>query len=108
MGQRKNSRAGAWGRATASPQLREAGDSPEARPEAPIVQLLGDVDHSDFRHALGLLRNDSHLIAHLEERPELILVAQSRPDAISSYDLNQLRRAAPLAGIIALLGSWCE
>jgi CheY-like chemotaxis protein len=99
---------GGWGRATASPQLRESGDSPEARPQPPIIQLLGDVDHSDFRDAIGLIRNASRLVAHLEERPELILVAQSRPDTTSSDELNQLRRAAPLAGIVALLGSWCE
>jgi CheY-like chemotaxis protein len=97
-----------WGRATANSQLRESGGAPEARAQPPIVQLLGEVDHPDFRDAIDLIGNDSRLVAILEERPELILVAQSRPDVVCSKELNQLRRTAPLAGIIALLGSWCE
>jgi DNA-binding NarL/FixJ family response regulator len=69
---------------------------------------VGETKLPDFRDAIDLLRNESRLISSSEMRPELIVVAQSRPDTICSDDLNQLRRASPLAGIVALLGSWCE
>jgi hypothetical protein len=99
---------GGWGRATASPQFCKAGGSPEARPQPPIIQLVGEVDHPDFRDAIDLLRSESRLLASVEARPELIVVAQSRPDAICIEEVSQLRRASPLAGIVALLSSWCE
>jgi hypothetical protein len=41
-------------------------------------------------------------------RPELILMAQARPDEFSSRAIEMLRRHWPLAGIVGLLGSWCE
>jgi hypothetical protein len=94
--------------ATAAPQLRGPGGSPEARPQPPIIQLVGDIAHPDFREAIELLRSESRLTASVETRPELIVVTQSRPDSICSDELHQLLRTAPLAGITALLGSWCE
>jgi hypothetical protein len=107
MSQSNNTTSGGWGRATASPQFGKAGGSPEARPQPPIIQLVGDIDHPDFRDAIGLLRRDTHLTG-AETTPELIVVAQSRPDAIRINEISRLQRAAPLAGIAALLGSWCE
>ena len=74
----------------------------------PAVQLIGEVDHPDFREAIELLRSGSRLISRAVTGPELIVVTQSRPDVMSSDHVNYLQRAAPLAGIIALLGSWCE
>ena len=41
-------------------------------------------------------------------RPELIIVAQNRPGVVGSHRVERLRRSAPLAGVISLLGSWCE
>jgi hypothetical protein len=73
----------------------------------PAVQLVGEVDHPDFRDAFTMLRNDAR-IADGGTGPELIVVAQSRPDAICGDQINHLQRVAPLAGIVALLGSWCE
>src|SRR5215212_7655830 len=108
MGLSKKWATAGWGRATASPQLRETGGSPETPPQPPIVQLLGDVDQPDFRDAIGLIRDDSRLISNAGTQPELIVVAQSRPDVTGSEELKQLRGASPLAGIVALLGSWCE
>jgi hypothetical protein len=81
---------------------------PEARPRPPLIQLVGDIDHSDFRDAIDLLRSESHLIASAVTRPELIVFAQSRPNAFGSDHVKTLQHAAPLAGIAALLGSWCE
>jgi hypothetical protein len=74
----------------------------------PLVQLVGESNHPDFRDAIDLLRSESRLITGVEARPELIVVAQSRPDAFVRAYVNQLQRAAPLAGIVAILGSWCE
>jgi hypothetical protein len=74
----------------------------------PAVQLVGEVDHPDFRDVIELLRTESRLITSAETPPELIVVAHSRPDVICAEQLHLLRRAAPISGIVALLGSWCE
>ncbi len=73
----------------------------------PAVKLVGEVDHPEFRDAIKLLRGDARVI-DADATPELIVVAQSRPDLICSDQVKQLQRAAPLAGTAALLGSWCE
>lgn len=99
---------GGWRGASATPQLRQAGGSPEARPQPPTVQLVGEIDHADFRDAIELLRSEARLITSTGTLPELIVATQSRPDAICGEQLHRLRRAAPLSGIVALLGSWCE
>lgn len=89
-------------------------------PKRPSVLLVGDVEHSEFRDATALLRDTSRLtvakqvqdaaeaLAKSAPPPELILLAQSRPGAIVEADLRLLGRLAPLAGMVALVGSWCE
>jgi CheY-like chemotaxis protein len=50
-------------------------------------------------------------LAHLRAcvaGPELIVLVQSRPGEFSPEAIDSLRRAAPLARIDRLLGSWCE
>ncbi len=74
----------------------------------PIVQLLGDVCHPDFRDAIGMLLAEGEIADTAVKSPELIVIAQSRPGAIHANRIEALRRAAPLAGIVALVGSWCE
>jgi hypothetical protein len=74
----------------------------------PTVQLIGDVDHADFREAIALLRGQSRVVASADALPELIVVAQSRPDSITAAQIEPFRRWAPLAGIVTLVGSWCE
>jgi hypothetical protein len=74
----------------------------------PSICLIGDVGHADFQDAVSLLRAQSRLVASADEARELIVVAQSRPGGISSREIAALRRASPLAGMVALLGSWCE
>src|SRR5258705_5401329 len=101
-------KSGGWGRASGEPPALQNWGLAVARPQPPVIQLVGETNHPDFRDAIDLLRSESRLISSLEMRPELIVVAQSRPDAICTNELNQLRRASPLAGIVALLGSWCE
>lgn len=73
----------------------------------PVVQLVGEIHHLDFEEAVDLLRSQARITV-AAELPELIVVAQARPGVIGAGELNALRRAAPLAGIAALLGSWCE
>lgn len=72
------------------------------------VRLVGDVHHPDFRDAIERIRADARLCVAEQFSPELIVVAQSRPDTICSDQLSVLHRDAPLSGIVALLGSWCE
>ncbi len=40
--------------------------------------------------------------------PELILLAQPLPGTYEQRDVERLRRAAPLAQIVVVAGSWCE
>lgn len=74
----------------------------------PAVQLVGDVNHSDFREAIDLLRTNAQIVNATNESPELIVIAQSRPGTISSREIEAMRRAMPLAGMVALVGSWGE
>ncbi|MEX0642433.1 MAG: hypothetical protein WD468_07015 [Pirellulales bacterium] len=76
----------------------------------PSVRLVGECDHPDFAEAIALVRADAELALDAISRacPELIIVAQSRPGSIGSQSVEELRRAAPLAGVVGLLGSWCE
>ncbi len=50
----------------------------------------------------------ARLVASANKSPELIVVAQSRPGSIDNQCVETLRRTAPLAGIVALAGTWCE
>jgi len=78
-------------------------------PARPTVQVLGHVAHPDFQGAMGLLRGQAEVVdASAIAPPELIVIAQSRPGAVGIAAVEQLRRRAPLAGVVALLGSWCE
>jgi hypothetical protein len=108
MAQNTNPKPGGWGRASGEPPALSNGGLAVARPQPLVVQLVGDIDHYDFRAAIDLLRSESRLAASAEARPELIVVAQSRPDAICGEQINYLQQRSPLAGIAALLGSWCE
>jgi hypothetical protein len=74
----------------------------------PIVQLVGDVEHPDFRDAVALVRSSALVTEGAEAARELIVVAQSRPGVVPLAEVERLRRQNPLAGIVALLGTWCE
>ncbi|MGH9818364.1 MAG: hypothetical protein ACRD6I_20055, partial [Candidatus Acidiferrales bacterium] len=75
---------------------------------SPSVRLVGDFHHPDFEDAIELLRAGAQIVSTPDIPPELIVVTQSRPDMISDRTIQSIRRSAPLSGIIALLGSWCE
>jgi hypothetical protein len=74
----------------------------------PVVQLVGDVEHSDFHDSIALVRSSASVTEVAEATRELIVVAQSRPGAVPLAEVERLRRNNPLAGILALLGTWCE
>lgn len=56
----------------------------------------------DLPQVLALLTSDT------EPLPELILLPESRPGIWSDRELDALRRAAPLARLVRISGSWCE
>ena len=84
------------------------------------VLLTGDYERREFGEAVDWLHRHTRLtVAAGRERalallavwpgaPEVIVVAQSRPGQIEASTYEALRRAAPLARIVALLGSWCD
>jgi hypothetical protein len=82
--------------------------SPLARPQPPRLRVVGDTAHADFRDALSIMRGDALMRLHSSDSSELVVVAQSRPDGVSHAQYEQLQRESPLAGILSLLGSWCE
>lgn len=100
--------AGGWGRTPASPQ-RSATDAqlpPTQHP--PRVRIAGDIEHPDFRDTLDLLGSTANVASTNAKLPELIVIAQSRPGMFPIREVEDLRRAAPLAGTVALAGTWCE
>jgi hypothetical protein len=78
------------------------------RRNPPVVQLFGDVEHPDFRDSLALVRASACIMEDVEAARELIVVAQSRPGAVPLAEVERLRRDNPLAGVVALAGTWCE
>ena len=84
------------------------------------VLLVGNAAHREFRPAVELLERAGGLtiaadvaaaLVELERGtppPALVVIAQARPGEYASAEIDALRRAAPLAPFVALLGSWCE
>ncbi|MEN6405836.1 MAG: hypothetical protein ABFC77_05125 [Thermoguttaceae bacterium] len=82
--------------------------------------LIGDVDRSEFAGARAALElwgpvevcpTAADAVAVLQRdqlAPDLIVAAQAFPDQISHAAIARLRRLAPLARVVGLLGSWCE
>lgn len=74
----------------------------------PRVRLVGQFDHPDFEGAVELLRASAQVITSPDVPPELTIVGQNRPGELSAKTIQSLRRDAPLSGVVALLGTWCE
>ncbi len=84
------------------------------------VLLVGDVARLEFRDAVRELRRlalvvgaeswdaAERILSGGEFVPDLIVVAQAFPGQYAAEDIDRLRRRAPLARVIGLLGSWCE
>jgi CheY-like chemotaxis protein len=88
--------------------------------KSPMVWLIGDAGHLDFRGSVELLNATATVIQFkdaqeawrepigLDRHPAVIVFAASRPGMMHARDAEQLRRCLPLGGMVALLGSWCE
>jgi len=102
----------------------------------PHVWMLGDWEQAEFAPAVAYLRHEANLgllqcdvrgsgvfgvqdFAEQKVRdakdsrprntdPDLILLVASRPGRFSATDVESLHRRAPLARLVALLGTWCE
>jgi CheY-like chemotaxis protein len=85
--------------------------------DIPIL-LIGDTNRPEFRAATAsLIEHGALSVADLSSalqtvrdgfNPALIVIAESWPGQFSNRELNELRRAAPLARIVGLLGPWLE
>jgi len=84
------------------------------------ILVVGRTERSEFRDALAPLAgrgsvaavpdpaSAAALLAEGEPAVDLIVIAQSHPGEFSAEAVDRLRGLAPLARIVALLGSWCE
>jgi CheY-like chemotaxis protein len=84
------------------------------------ILLLGDADRSEFREARSALGRLGQVtcFAEVESAAEalreghvaadVIVVAQAFPGQFAHRAIDRLRRLAPLARLLGLLGSWCE
>jgi len=83
------------------------------------ILIVGDTDRSEFRRARAQMQSLGHVLAAAdveeasdllaaEATPDVIVVAQAYPHQFSPEAIDRLRRLAPLARIVGLLGSWCE
>ena len=87
---------------------------------SPFVLIIGDARRHEFVESRASLdrvgrvvdaRSVDEAIAMLDASlvaPIVIVVAQSYPGEFSAESLDRLRRQAPLARIVGMLGSWCE
>ena len=85
---------------------------------SPLVWIVGDWEHDDFREALAWLDSgtsralfptpDAAVKAPPPSNPHAILLVQSRPAQFSRREVERLHAAAPLARLVALTGPWCE
>ena len=70
--------------------------------------MAGDVEHAEFREVVQLLHADAELVASASLSPEVIVFFHSRPLSVRQHSLRDLRKTAPLAGVVVVAGSWCE
>jgi hypothetical protein len=81
----------------------------------PRILLAGEFDCPDFGDLRAWLARNCTVQEHRDpascrtESPhELMLLCQSRPGRFSQADVEGMHRSAPLAGLIGVLGTWCE
>lgn len=81
------------------------------------VLLTGDFQHPEFSAVRAWLREHVAVEAAQEavlslaapvRAYEMIALCQSRPGQFTQAQVESLHKSAPLAGLIAILGSWCE
>ncbi len=86
----------------------------------PAVLLIGDTSRAEFRTARRSLVETScleeaadctaavEIVRHRDASPDVIVVAQAYPGQHAAAEIDRLRRLAPLARVVGLLGPWCE
>jgi len=88
----------------------------------PAILLIGEHGHREFAAAVAWLETNAQLTkastaadafacGQLDARSvpwHTVVFAQSRPGVIAWRDIERVSRVAPLAHLVALLGSWCE
>ncbi|HVX10714.1 MAG TPA: hypothetical protein VHC22_06000 [Pirellulales bacterium] len=84
------------------------------------ILLTGDFDRDEFAATvaeigrIGEVVRESSLDSAIRQLAsdatpvDLIIIAQARPGQYSAASVEVLRRCAPLAPLVALLGSWCD
>jgi len=84
------------------------------------VLAVGDLRHREFAEPREVIEATSELVAVAEvsaalamlaasgDAPDVIVLAQQWPGQFQLAQVDALRRSAPLARPVALLGSWCE
>lgn len=80
--------------------------------------LTGDYGGVEFSAAVATMRAACDVIEKpclaqaaawlTESAADLVVVAQARPGQFTAAEVETLRRASPLAPLVALVGSWCE
>lgn len=76
--------------------------------QTPVVRVVGNAQHPDFRDAMALLRKTALVVRGESMPPEVVVIVQARPNEFPRSELEQLQRRWPLAGIVTVCGSWCE
>lgn len=84
------------------------------------ILVIGDIHRPEFREAAAVIGGCGTVetIAKVDDAesalragaitPAAIVVAQPFPDRFSHEAIDRLARAAPLARILGMMGSWCE
>lgn len=91
----------------------------ERRPSLARVLYVGDAQRREFCQSRRQLESiaEVRLAESIDEAvalldggfaAEVIVIAQAVPGQVSHEEVDRLRRAAPLARLLGLLGSWCE
>lgn len=82
--------------------------------------LIGDTERPEFREAVAAMHATCRVVRASsialaadgldddEQPPDLVVLAQVHPGEHAPGDLQRLRRLAPLAPVVALLGTWSE
>ena len=84
------------------------------------ILLLGDTDRIEFAdvrvdlncwgevQAFNQVAAAAAALAEGQFAPDVIVAAQAFPGQFSHAEIEHLRRLAPLARVVGLMGSWCE
>ncbi len=77
------------------------------------VLALGDVEHAELRSVVQRVADSRwSSLTEGDEAPQgafdLVLLLQERPGRIDAARAAVLRQAHPLAGLVVVLGTWCE